>query len=59
VDMVENLKKLIGSIKNASNIAVESSQTVSATCQESYASIQEFSAMLDEMKNEINSRPRK
>jgi len=56
VDMVENLKKLIGSIKNASNIAVESSQTVSATCQESYASIQEFSAMLDEMKNEINSQ---
>jgi len=42
VDMVENLKKLIGSIKNASNIAVESSQTVSATCQESYASIRNF-----------------
>ncbi|HOM03089.1 MAG TPA: methyl-accepting chemotaxis protein [Acetivibrio sp.] len=56
MDMAENLKKLIGSIKNASNIAVESSQTVSATCQQNYSSIQEFSAMLDEMKDEINSQ---
>ncbi|WP_265443063.1 methyl-accepting chemotaxis protein [Acetivibrio straminisolvens] len=56
MDMAENLKKLIGSIKNASNIAVESSQTVSATCQQNYSSIEEFSAMLDEMKDEINSQ---
>ncbi|HHV30048.1 MAG TPA: methyl-accepting chemotaxis protein [Clostridium sp.] len=56
MDMAENLKKLIGSIKNASDIAVESSQSVSATCEQNYSSIQEFSAMLEEMKDEINSQ---
>ncbi|MFZ5989745.1 MAG: methyl-accepting chemotaxis protein [Bacillota bacterium] len=53
-DMVVNLKKLIGSVKNASDVAVESSQTVSSTCQQSYASIEEFSSMLTEMKDEID-----
>lgn len=53
-DMVSNLKKLIGSVKDASDVAIESSQTVSSTCQQSYASIEEFSSMLTEMKGEIN-----
>lgn len=52
-DMVVNLRTLIGSIKGASNVAIESSQTVSSTSEESYASIQEFLTLLTEVNKEI------
>lgn len=55
-DMVINLKKLIGSVKDASDVAIESSQTVSATCEESYASIQEFLTVLTEVNEEIDAQ---
>ncbi|MFZ5988700.1 MAG: methyl-accepting chemotaxis protein [Bacillota bacterium] len=53
-DMVTNLKKLISSVKEASDVSIESSQTVSATCEQSYASIQEFLTMLTEVNGEID-----
>lgn len=51
-DMVVNLRTLIGSIKGASDVAIESSQTVSSTSEESYASIQEFLTLLTEVNKE-------
>lgn len=52
-DMVSNLKNLIGSVKGASKVAIDSSQTMSATCQQNYASIEEFSSRMMVMKDEI------
>ncbi|MFZ5989744.1 MAG: methyl-accepting chemotaxis protein [Bacillota bacterium] len=52
-DMVSNLKDLIGSVKVASKVAVDSSQTMSATCHQNYASVEEFSSKMMEMKNVI------
>ncbi|GEM_PF-657690 len=57
-DMVLNLKKLIGSVKEASNVSIQSSQTVSATCEESYSSIEEFLTMLNEMDREMDLQNR-
>ncbi|WP_010246030.1 methyl-accepting chemotaxis protein [Acetivibrio cellulolyticus] len=55
-EMVQNLKKLIGSVKEASQVSIESSQSVSATCEESYASIQEFLLMLTRMNSEMDKQ---
>lgn len=55
-DMVFNLRTLIGSIKGASNVAIESSQTVSSTSEQSYASIQEFLNLLTEVNQEIGTQ---
>ncbi len=52
--MISSLKDLIGSIKNASTISVNSSQTVSASCGENYASIQELSSIIETVKTESN-----
>ncbi|WP_010247410.1 methyl-accepting chemotaxis protein [Acetivibrio cellulolyticus] len=53
-DMVSNLKAMIAGVKMASNVAVDSSKIVSCSSQESYASIEQFSAMLSEVKNVID-----
>lgn len=45
--MVFSLKDLINSIRKASAVSVNSSQTVSASCEQNYASIQELISMLD------------
>ncbi|HPT91230.1 MAG TPA: methyl-accepting chemotaxis protein [Acetivibrio sp.] len=55
-DMVSNLRNLIGSIKGASNVAIESSHTVSSTSEQSYASIQEFFTLLTEVNKEIETQ---
>lgn len=53
-DMVLNLKKLISSVKEASVVSIQSSETVSATCEQGYSSIQEFLTMLEEMNREMD-----
>ncbi len=55
-DMVNNLKQMIAGIKEASCVAVDSSKSVACSCQESYGSIERFSAMLTEVKNVVNSQ---
>ena len=55
-DMVFNLRELMGSIKGASDVAIKSSQTVSDTSEESYASIQEFLNVLKEVNREIDAQ---
>ncbi len=57
-DMVLNLKKLIGSVKEASTVSIQSSQTVSATCEQGYSSIKEFLLMLNDMNSEMDSQNR-
>ncbi len=46
-NMVDSIKNLIISIRNASDIASSSSQGLSATCEESYACSEEISFMAD------------
>lgn len=50
-NMVCSLKDIINKVRSASHVSIDSSQTVSASCEESYASIQELNTliqMLDE-----------
>jgi len=53
-DMVHNLKIMIAGVKEASCVAIDSSKSVACSCQESYASIEQFSAMLSEVKNVVD-----
>lgn len=55
-DMVNNLKNMIAGIKGASCVAIDSSKSVACSCQESYSSIQQFSAMLSEVKNVVDTQ---
>ncbi|MFZ5985674.1 MAG: methyl-accepting chemotaxis protein [Bacillota bacterium] len=50
--MILSLKDLINSIKKASAVSVNSSQTVSSSCEQNYAAIQELTSMLETVKDE-------
>ncbi|WP_010243490.1 methyl-accepting chemotaxis protein [Acetivibrio cellulolyticus] len=55
-NMVRSLKELISKIRSASTISIDSSQTLSASCEENYASIEELNSLLQILTEDFHKQ---
>lgn len=55
-NMVKSLKELVNKIRDASYVSIDSSQTLSASCEENYASIEELKALLQMLTDDFHKQ---
>ncbi len=54
--MVRSLKELVVKVRSASFISIDSSQTLSASCEENYASIEELNSLLQMLTDDFHKQ---
>ncbi|WP_010243488.1 methyl-accepting chemotaxis protein [Acetivibrio cellulolyticus] len=55
-NMVKSLKELVNKVRSASYISIDSSQTLSASCEENYASIEELNSLLQMLTDDFHKQ---
>lgn len=55
-NMVKSLKEFVNKIRDASYVSIDSSQTLSASCEENYASIEELKALLQMLTDDFHKQ---
>lgn len=55
-NMVRSLKELVVKVKSVSFVAIDSSQTLSASCEENYASIEELNSLMHMLTDDFDKQ---
>ncbi len=55
-NMVRSLKELVVKVRSASFVSIDSSQTLSASCEENYASIEELNSLLKMLTDDFHKQ---